>query len=426
MTSSVAPAVANQLDWDCPVPLHRLTFLDEGNETTVGRTDIGSYCVLPSDGAALLRRLAAGDTPRAAAEWYHQEYGETADVEEFLLAVDELGFRATDTDPIIAGGNTTARKRHRPAPRHRLPTVRWQQLGTVAFSPIAWLAYGALIVAAIIAMTNRPELAPHSAQLLFTQYLTVLELVLFLGQFPLILIHEGFHTLAGRRLGLPSSLRIGRRLYFVVLETSLDGLVGVPRGKRYLPMLAGMLADLLVIAALTLIANAFIGPDGVISPFSALCLALAFSTVLRFTWQFYFFLRTDLYYVVNTGLRCVNLQQTAKQLLANRWYRLTRQHRKLHDETTWHPHDYAVARYYAWFLLFGYSLAVVLFPLVVIPTMVQVMTSVWDTVAGHRDTLGAIDGIVFLALNIGQILLVFVISRRDRRRAAPTSAHLLG
>ena len=425
MTSSVAPAVANQVDWDRPVPLHRLTFLDEGDETTVGRTDTGSYCVLPSDGAALLRRLSAGDTPRAAAEWYRREYGETADVEEFLLAVDELGFRVTDTDP-IRRVQTPAKKRHRPAPRHRLPTVRWQQLGAFAFSPIAWLMYGALIVAAIIAMTNRPELAPHSAQLLFTQYLTVLELVLFLGQFPLILIHEGFHTLAGRRLGLPSSLRIGRRLYFVVLETSLDGLVGVPRSKRYLPMLAGMLADLLVVAALTLIANAFIGADGAIPGFSALCLALAFSTVLRFTWQFYFFLRTDLYYVVNTALRCVNLQQTAKQLLANRWHRLTRQYRKLHDETSWHPRDHAVARYYAWFLLFGYSLAVVLFPLVVIPTMWQVMTSVWDTVAGHRDTVGAIDGIVFLALNIGQILLVLVISRRDRRRAAPTSAHLLG
>jgi hypothetical protein len=286
--------------------------------------------------------------------------------------------------------------------------------------------YGGVIVAAIMAMIRRPELAPHSAQLLFTQYLTVLELVLFLGQFPLILIHEGFHTLAGRRLGLPSSLRVGRRLYFVVLETSLDGLVGVPRAKRYLPMMAGMLADLLVIAVLTLIANAFIGADGAIPPISALCLALSFSTVLRFTWQFYFFLRTDLYYVVNTALRCVNLQQTAKQLLANRWHRLTGQHHKLRDESSWHPRDHAIARYYSWLLFVGYSLAAVLFPLVVIPTMWQVMVSVWDTVAGHRDTLGAIDGIVFLALNIGQILLVLVITRRDRRRATPASAHLLG
>src|SRR5215813_14706271 len=70
------------------------------------------------------------------------------------------------------------------------------------------------------------------------------------------LVHEGYHALAGRRLGLNSTLRIGHRFIYVVFETSLDGLVAVPRRQRYLPMLAGMLTDVVALAALILAAAA--------------------------------------------------------------------------------------------------------------------------------------------------------------------------
>ena len=43
--------------------------------------------------------------------------------------------------------------------------------------------------------------------------------------------------------------------------TALDGLVAVPRRKRYLPMLAGMLLDVLVVCGLTLGAAGLRGSD---------------------------------------------------------------------------------------------------------------------------------------------------------------------
>ena len=55
---------------------------------------------------------------------------------------------------------------------------------------------------------------------------------------------------------------MSHRLYFVVFETVMDGLVIVPRSKRYLPMLSGMLADLLIVCALTLIAGLASTPGG--------------------------------------------------------------------------------------------------------------------------------------------------------------------
>ena len=47
-------------DLDQPLRLHPLTYLDEGDEVTVGRADINSFGLFPADGAALLRRLEEG------------------------------------------------------------------------------------------------------------------------------------------------------------------------------------------------------------------------------------------------------------------------------------------------------------------------------------------------------------------------------
>ena len=434
------------MDWDSPLRIHPLSYLDEGGEITVGRMDTGSYCILPPDGAALLRELGGGTSPRRAAAWYVEEFGEPVDMSEFLLAMQELGFLVSNTelggdratDGRAGGQSPTStgrvgrhermgRGRSRSAPRHRRRFMRWQRLGIALFSPMAWLGYLVVIAAAITLMVGRPELTPHYGQLFFTPYLTVLELVLFLGQFPFLILHEMFHALAGRRLGLPSSFHVGRRLYYVVLETSLDGLVGVPRTKRYLPMLAGMLADLLVIATLTLIAASLGTSGGALSPLGAVCLALAFGTVLRFVWQFYFFLHTDLYYVVTTVFGCVNLQQTSRQMLANRARRLLGRRDRMFDESTWHPRDRAVARWYSWLLLIGYTVAVVVVPLVAIPTMIRVAGSVVENLSGHQSTVGAVDGIAFLSINLAQIALVAALIRRDRRRrrlSPPT--HLIG
>ena len=157
---------------------------------------------------------------------------------------------------------------------------------------------------------------PSYHDLFFTHYMTVLELVTFLGQFPLILLHELAHALAGRRLGLRTRLSIDRRMYYVVFVTEMDGLVTVPRRKRYVPMLAGMLTDLLVLAVLILVADVTRRPDGALSLAGDVALAFAYMTLLRLAWQFFFYLQTDLYFVIVTVLGCVDLQGTARRVLA--------------------------------------------------------------------------------------------------------------
>ena len=169
----------------------------------------------------------------------------------------------------------------------------------------------------MVACLLDPRLIPDHQNVFFTDYLLLVELTVVVGQAPLILLHEGAHVLAGRRLGLRTRVRLGQRWYFLVFETVMDGLVSVPRRQRYLPIVAGVLTDIGVIAALTLVAAATRASDGEFSLLGGICLALAFTTLPRIAWQFYFFLQTDGYYLVSTVLGTVDLHGAARGLLRN-------------------------------------------------------------------------------------------------------------
>jgi hypothetical protein len=379
-----------------PLRLHPLTYLEDHGEVVVGRTDIDSYGSFPPDGAELLRQLAAGYAPEDAAQWYADTYGEQVDMAGFLDLLDEFRFLVRDDD-------TAA------------PLVRWRRLGGWVFSPVAWACYSLVIVVALAAMVRHPRLAPQSANLFFTHYLSVLELVIFLGQLPLVLVHESFHALAGRRLGLRSSLGVSHRLYFVVFETTIDGLVAVPRRKRFMPLLAGMLADVLIIAILTLIAAVTMRPDGSVPLVGGLSLALAFATLLRFIWQFFFYLRTDLYYVVVTVLGCTDLQAAARCILANKFRRIVG--RPMADESRLHPRDRAAGRWYAWLMAAGYTFSVCTLALSVPPAFWRILSvAVGRLHHAGQSWRDIADSMGFLALNLAQVLVVIALAVRSSRR----------
>jgi hypothetical protein len=392
-----------------PVLLHALVFLDEGAEVTVGRADVDGYVVLPSEGAALLRRLAEGLTPAETADWYERTYGERVDIDGFLDDLDELGFLR---DPGEA------------APSAR--PVRWQRLARIVFSPAGAACLAAALIASGVAMIRTPALVPSYHDLFFTRYMTVLELVTFLGQFPLILLHELAHALAGRRLGLRTRLSVDRRMYYVVFVTEMDGLVTVERRKRYLPMLAGMLTDLLVLAVLIGIADVTRQPGGALSLAGHLALAFAYMTLLRLAWQFFFYLQTDLYFVIVTVLGCVDLQGTARKVLRQRLGRALRRPARPDDLADAHPRDLAVARWYSWLLLVGWTASIAILIAGVIPAATHVLATVLGrfTGSGPHNAAALADSVVFVLLNLAQLAVLAAFMLRDRnRRLGPRARH---
>jgi hypothetical protein len=360
--------------------------------------------VFPEDGAELLKRLAEGMTIGDATRWYRETYQEDLDMDDFLETLRELDYLREDG----AEAETTDAANAK---------LRGQTLGRWMFSPPAFVLYAGLFAVSLVMMYAYPELRPHRNHIFFTEYATVVILGLFLGQFPGILFHESMHILAGRRLGLPTKMSVGRRMYILVFQASMPGIHGLPRRQRYLPFLAGMMGDVIWFSLLVLSAGLTIVLTGELNLFAKFCTALSFTTILRFVWQFYFHLQTDIYYVIVTVLGCVNLQQTAREYLRNFWWRLIGASHKAVDPSTWAERDAQVARWYAPLYAIGYSLMILLLIFVMLPVAYRFLSGVfWNLL--HGTSAHMWDSLVFVlvnGINYGVVIWVYLRERRARR-----------
>jgi len=246
---------------------------------------------------------------------------------------------------------------------------------------------------------------PSYHDLFFTHSMTVLEVAMIVGQLPLVLLHETAHMLAGRRLGLRTRLSVARRLDYIVFVTAMDGLVTVPRRQRYVPMLAGMLADLLVLAALIGVADVSRRADGSLSLASEVALGFAYLTLLRLAWQFFF-----------------DLQGTARAVLRDRVDRALRRPVSTDHRANPHPRDLAAARWYSWLLPVGWAASIAILIAGVIPTTVHIVLTVGDRFVGSgpHGAAGLADSVMFVLLNLAQLAILAVLIRRERRPRSPS------
>jgi hypothetical protein len=389
-------------------PLHRLTFVEEADGVMIGRPDTGSYALFPAAGADAVRLLGQGATPEELASWHVDRYGAPLDVADFTDTLSQLGF-VRDPDDADDWSD-------RP--------VGWQRVGRWCFSPPAWAAYVSVTVVALAMMVRDPALRPSYAHLFFTDHLSLIPVCLAAAELPCIMLHEGYHALAGRRLGLPSTFGIGRRFYYLVAETRLDSLYSVPRAKRYLPFLAGMIIDVVLVSALTVAAGlgAEHGAPPVLTGFA---LALAFTGAMRVLWQFLFYLETDFYFVIATATRCTDLQNAARYVVRRTVYRALHSRPAAHraDDPAylatddWTERDLRVARFYTPLLVLGYAFSLGMLFWAGIPTTVRFAETLLHRLDGSQPRhLGAVlDAAFFLFMFTFNLGLLTYVSVRDRR-----------
>jgi hypothetical protein len=381
------------------VRLHHLTYVDDVDGVMVGRPDTGSYGLFPPEGADLLRSLATGATLEAGARRWHDQTGQTLDTADFVDTLTDLGFMVAENE----------------APAEPTP-VRWQRLSRMLFSMPAWVGYLAVMGGGLATMILDPGLRPSYRNVFFTSHIALIPVVLALTQIPLLLLHEGFHALAARRRGLPSTLGIGRRFYYLVAETRMDSLYSVPRAQRYLPFLAGAMVDAVGVGVFTMASAA--GHHWGAPPWlSGLALTLAFSGVLRILWEFLFYLQTDFYFVVNTASRCTDLHGAAKHLLRT-WFRAALRRPPGQATGEWSDRDLAAARWYAPMMIAGYGVSLCTLVLVGIPTAVRFWTIVVRRLDGSTpQTIGGlIDTAFFILFSLIEFGLLGYVTLRDLRR----------
>jgi hypothetical protein len=381
-----------------PLAFHPLTFVAEHDGVLVGRQDTESYAVLPEDGAQLLHRLVDGMPVAEAVSWYQATYAEPVDIADFLLTLRELGFVREDGEP--------------PAAPQR---VRFQRLGSLAFSPPLWICYLGLVVACVVVMSRQPRLLPRPGNIFFIRSLIAVQLAVFATQMPALAWHEWFHVLAGRRLGLPTRLTVGRRLFFVVLETRLNALLGVPPRRRYLPFLAGMLADLVLFSGLTLVAAA--DRSGPLAWAGRLALAAAYVTLLRLAWQLCVFLRTDSYYVLTTALGCTDLAGAAAAYLRSLADRTGLWRGGPRPDTEFSARDRALAPAFGLVTVVGVTAMFALAGIAIAPAIVEFFTRLGQGLASGRVGASFWDSTGSLVITVTQLaVLPLLVGRRARKQ----------
>jgi hypothetical protein len=381
-----------------PLRFHPLTFVDEGVSVVVGRPDIESYAALPADGAAVLKRMVDGAPPAEAAAWYERAYGESLDVDDLLESVDELGFLA-------AAGEEPALT---PEP------VGLQRLGRVLFSAPVCIACAALIGLWALVLGLHPDLVPRSRFVFFTHSLILVQCMVLFGQFPWLFLHEGGHVLAGRRLGLRTQLGFGTRLYFVVCESRIPSLLSVTRRHRYLVFMAGMLVDLVAVAALGVTAFALRDAGTIGHVVAAVALAMQFPICVRFAFQFILFLQTDVYYVIATALGCHDLHAAVKTVVGNRLWRAVRRPGRVRPVEVWSDRDLRVARLYAPLFAVGVSVLFVVWAVALVPLLLDICHMAATGLTYRLGSPRFWDATVFIVCNLGQILFFVYLSMRNR------------
>jgi hypothetical protein len=381
--------------------LYPLTFVEEGDQVIIGRPDIDSFGVFPADAAAVVHRLRGGGDPAAVAAWYEATYGEIADIDDFIETLRDLGFIRPDGDV--------------PAEIPPPPAVRWSRAGVVMLSAPALTLYALATGFALYLMIAIPALRSGPSKVFFSKSLLLILGVAAVVQFVGVAWHEGFHVLAGRRLGLASKLSVGRRLHFVVFQTTLVGLMGVPSRKRILPFCAGLIADALFVCVLTGLAEVsrlYEGPAWIVR----VAVAMVYMTLLRMLWQAMIFMETDLYHVFASALRCPDLHRMTRIYLRDRLARL-RGRAAAAGQQGWSARDLRIVRRYAPFVVAGSTVMIGLVVAGTLPVLAGLALRVYQGITtGRLASAWFWDALLTAMAVLSQFVVVAALAIRDKRR----------
>jgi hypothetical protein len=394
----------NSLTPETHVKLYPLAMRIEDEQYIVGRMETGEFVALPEVGGRIIELFQRGCSLGEAQTRLQEEYGAEVALDEFVTSLVDLGFvEALDGHPL---GSDDAIQ----------PNLGWLQPHHVRwlFSWPVRVLYGALLLAAGYALVTHVELVPRYQDFFWS---SVTSLVI-LGNTAVVMtnlaLHELSHLVAARSLGVPARIGLSTRLHNLVVQTDVTGLWAVPRRQRYRVYLTGIVWDLLVVSVALLLLAYVPLPSLARNLLQALVLAV----FLGLLWQFEFYMRTDLYFVVMDLLRCHNLFEDS---LAYLRYWARRLWLCIFPPTTStvpaYPLDHLPAHerwkvsLYAWFVLVGSTVSLSMFALYGLPILVelfvQASTSVWRGIT-LRQLWPFLDGIVTLLVE-GSFQVGFVI-----------------
>ncbi|MEU6713546.1 hypothetical protein ABZ897_18840 [Nonomuraea sp. NPDC046802] len=393
--------MATSLDEELRERAARLTVAFDGEAWILGRPELGVFVAVPEPGAVFVTTLQETGSLDEAAARAGEIAGEPVDGADFVDGLTAAGL----LDPAAEAGGT----------RGQIKWIEGVSPRTAArlFGPVAWSCYAAAAVFAGSLLVIRPDLRPswEDAWLLPSPGLSAFSWLLFGIAFGAL--HEAWHWLAGRAIGVPAIFRVSYRGIYVVYETDLTQIVTVPRNRRHGVYLAGMAIDTVVLAAA--LGLRLLTPPGLLDDLLA---GLVLSRIFGIVWQWAALpLRSDSYALLANALRCHNLYRTTWLTAKVALFRLTQAETAELAEMS--ARDRQVGRWFVVPYVAGIAVMAWIFVTGVLPLAVSLgswaLTQFSGSAIGSAGFWEALAVVVYIAVQVALPPLLALRERRLRR-----------
>lgn len=351
-----------------------LSVQKDGDDYLVGNAEMGDFYQFPEQGVRILDMLKLGFAAPTIQSRLQEDYHETVDVDGFVEQLTSIGF----IHPEDQTQNVQARLEATAQDTRRTFNVD-PRIARAIFSPPVLLVYLVVVLYAVVSSINEPALRINfNAFYIETWRTPFLVLVLALALVH-VTLHELGHMLAAATHGIKSKYGIGNRLWMIVAESDLTGILTLPRSKRYFPMLAGLMVDLFWASLLTILIKVLRGQDA--NPFAIqLVQALVLDIAISMRWQFDIFVKTDIYFVICNYFRHPDLDRDARAYLHHLLYRMT--FGRYGAQAPGNLQNLNAVRVFSGIWLFGRVLSVLVLFGVFLPTMAQYLISAGQLLIG--------------------------------------------
>jgi putative peptide zinc metalloprotease protein len=295
-----------------------LSVQPDGDDFLIGNVELEDFYQIPRQGRDIIDMLRKPLTPAAIKAALADAGNASIDVDDFISVLRDIGF----IYPIADQQAHHDRIEAAPKDKRILFHVD-ERIAKAIFSPVTLVAYMSIVGTALYYAVFDPALRINwSAFFIERNFALTLVLLLILSSFA-VALHELGHMLAAARYGISSKLGLSNRLWNIVAEADLSGIMSIPKRQRYLPLMAGMMVDTLVISMLTLLIARLrhSGIDG----FPILLLqALILQIVVTIIWQFNLFLKTDVYYILSNYFSYPDIDRDARIYIKSVIFHLTK------------------------------------------------------------------------------------------------------
>ena len=362
----------------------------EGDLFTVGNPQIGDFYQFPELGVRIVRMLEAGHPIDVIKATLAAKHAEMIDVDDFVGQLLAIGFiYAADQRHVFEDrldrSEGAAKRVFSADPR----------FARIFFSLPALVCFLGVVGYAACAAFLHPGLRVNPNAFYIDRNRTALLLLVLAGSAVRLALHETGHMLAVARHGLKATYGVSNRLWNVVAETDLTGILTLPKAQRYLPMLAGLLVDVLCVALLTIVLQLALSRDA--NPFQVQVIqAVILESLIAMAWQFNIFVKTDIYFVVCNHFSAADLDADARAYIRDLVFRATlgRFGRRAQGGFR----NPAVLRTFALIWLLGRLLSVYLLVAVFVPTILKYAASIADAM---RQPSASVWNLCDMAIYIG-------------------------